>query len=126
MLQRMSFLTETEQRALTDFITHLQAMYPSDILDVRLFGSKVRGNADAESDIDLLIIVAGEEMPLRRTVARLGSKIDLKYGVVLSELIMSQMRFEWHRRHRAPLYRALAHESVSLWTNTLGNEGDIE
>ncbi len=115
---QQSTLTEMERRALADFVSRLQATYPDEILDVRLFGSKARGDADAESDIDLLVIVAGEERPLRRAIARLGSEIDLEYGVVLSDLTMSQKRFEWHRRHRAPLYRALARESISLWTST--------
>lgn len=117
-VDRLQHLTATEKRALSDFISRLRDSYAHQVLDVRLFGSKARGDYGPESDMDLLILVANRDPHLERGVSRLGSEIDLQYGVVLSEITMSQARFEWHRRHRAPFYRNLMRESVSLWTST--------
>jgi predicted nucleotidyltransferase len=117
-IEQLSYLTAKERQALTDFIARLKAVYVDQVRDVRLFGSKARGDFGAESDLDILIVVADDESQFRRAISRLGSEIDLEYGIVLSELTMSQARFDWHRRHRAPLYRNLVQESVSLWTST--------
>ena len=118
VVDRLGHLTVTEKRALSDFCARLRDKHPEKILDVLLFGSKARGDFDAESDLDLLILVAEEESQLTRDVVGIGSEIDLWYGVVLSEMTMSKARFEWHRRHRAPFYRNLTRESISIWTNT--------
>lgn len=118
-IEQLSHLTTRERQALTDFVARLKAAYLDQVRDVRLFGSKARGDSSSESDLDILIVVAGDESHFRRPISRLGSDIDLEYGVVLSELTMSQAQFDWHRRHRAPLYRNLSEESVSLWKSTL-------
>ena len=111
-------LTIAERRALRAFIAALRKQYSSQVVDVRLFGSKARGEGGPESDLDLLVVVAGDERQMGADIARLGSRIDLKYGVVLSDITMSVERFEWHRRHQAPLYKNLMREGIELWTRT--------
>src|SRR5712671_3755779 len=40
-----------------EFVRRLRRDLPANIIDVRLFGSKARGQTTAESDIDVLVVV---------------------------------------------------------------------
>ncbi len=114
---RLGHLTAAERQAVDEFVAELRKRYGSRIVDVQLFGSRARGEGGPESDLDLLIVVSGDERQIAGDITRLGSRLDLEYGVVLSDLTMSLDRFEWHRRHQAPLYRHLLREGIGLWTS---------
>ncbi|NLF11414.1 MAG: nucleotidyltransferase domain-containing protein, partial [Anaerolineaceae bacterium] len=47
-------LTANEWTAIDEYLARLQRQFGEQILSVTLFGSKARGDSDAESDIDLL------------------------------------------------------------------------
>ena len=51
-----SYLKLNEQNAVSQFITRIKAELGKNLIAVNLFGSKVRGDFDAHSDIDILII----------------------------------------------------------------------
>ncbi len=114
---RLGHLTAVERRAVYEFVAELRKRYGSRIVNVWLFGSRARGEGGPESDLDLLVVVNGDERQMAGDIACLGSGLDLKYGVVLSDLTMSFERFEWHRRHQAPLYKNLLREGIELWTS---------
>lgn len=76
--------------------------------DVILYGSRARGNAEPESDYDLLILIDGE-MTLEREdlICRQLYPIELETGKVLSAIVYS--RDQWS----SPLYRVMPfHKNV--------------
>ncbi len=52
----LAHLTPKERAALEELITRLREKYRDHLVRVILFGSKVRGDFDAESDIDLMTV----------------------------------------------------------------------
>ena len=80
---------------------------------VILFGSQARGEARADSDIDVLVIVRDEadygEL-IQRTSA-LVSTLSLEYGVVISRAFASRQRFE---RERSPFFLNVRREGVPV------------
>jgi predicted nucleotidyltransferase len=80
---------------------------------VILFGSQARGEARADSDIDVLVIVRDEadygEL-IQRTSA-LVSTLSLEYGVVISRAFASKSRFD---RERSPFILNVRREGVTL------------
>ena len=80
---------------------------------VILFGSQARGEARADSDIDVLVIVRDEadygEL-IQRTSA-LVSTLSLEYGVVISRAFASRQRFE---RERSPFFLNVRREGVTV------------
>ena len=70
----------------------LKAIYAGRLKGVFLFGSYARGEADSESDVDVLVVLEridryGEE--LQRT-GPLISELSLKYGVSVSRAFVSE------------------------------------
>ncbi len=110
----LSHLTSNERAAVTEYIARIRSRFPDRVLDVILFGSKVRGDADIESDIDLLVLVDTENNEFRSELWRVASDVSLGYNVVLSPRVFGQARWAETRRIRLPLYRAIVADGVPL------------
>ena len=86
-------LSPAEQSALSELIGELKKQWPQ--MQCRLFGSKVTGSSDAESDLDLLI-----ELPVpvteetRRYIIHRTFDINLAHESNISVLIVSQQEWE--------------------------------
>jgi len=110
----LSGLTSNDQTAVMEYIARIRSRFSDRILAVILFGSKARGEASAESDIDLLVLVDADNNELRSELWRIASDVSLEYNVVLSPRVFGQARWAEARRMRLPLYRAIAEDGVPL------------
>lgn len=97
-----------------DYVADMHDRFPDRVLSVTLFGSKARGDANVESDIDLLVLVDAESSELRSELWRMASDTSLRYNVVLSVRVFGQARWVEIRRIRLPLYRAIMADGVPL------------
>jgi len=113
--EALKYLADHEQAALEEFLTKLREQHGSEVLLVSLFGSKVRGDFDEESDIDVLLVVEDRTSQLWEDIVEIETDLMLKYGSVISSLIMGRDNYEWHRRYRAPLYRNIERDGIDLW-----------
>ena len=80
-----------------------------------LYGSEARGDARADSDIDVLILLEGEERNLRREEELSGALYDLELntGVLISPMIM--LRKQWENRpFKTPFYVNIMNEGIKL------------
>ncbi len=80
---------------------------------VMLFGSRARGEARPDSDIDVLVIVPGEVnyMELLRRTSALVAELSLAHDVVISPVFISQAQFE---QGGSPFARNVRREAVAL------------
>jgi predicted nucleotidyltransferase len=77
---------EKLEQLLKELKSGLAALYGSQLCGVYLFGSYARGEQDAESDLDILVILSHYERysaEIERT-GELVSTLSLKYGVSIS------------------------------------------
>ena len=80
---------------------------------VILFGSQARGEAQTDSDIDVLVVVRGEfdySEFIQRTSA-IVSALSLEYDVVISRVFVSKEQFE---RERSPFLLNVRREGVLI------------
>jgi len=105
-------LTTAEQRALQEFAQYLQLHFTKQVKRIALFGSKARGDSGRDSDIDVLIILASEDRPLRREILKQAARLSLKYDVLLSPRVIGVER--WEQMQGFSLYQNVQREATRL------------
>ena len=80
-----------------------------------LYGSEARGDARADSDIDVLVLLEGETRDFKREEAVSGALYDLELitGVLISPMIMLRKLWE-NRPFKTPFYINVMNEGITL------------
>ena len=113
-MDRHSALTDTEQQALEALVQRLYASYSSQIQSVVLFGSKSRGDAGPDSDIDVLVVLNSDDPHLRSNVRRLAARVSLEYDLLFSLWAVGRSHWERLARYRFPIYQAIQSDGIDL------------
>ena len=109
----LQYLSSQDQHALQELSTFLKGHWPQARLKV--FGSKIKGTADEESDLDTLI-----ELPLaitedvRRRIIHRVFEINLAFETNLSVLIVSQEEWEHGYLALLPIHSEVEEGSIIL------------
>ena len=70
------------------------ASFRDEILEIRLFGSRARGLATSESDLDVLIVTRHEDYHLSDRIVDLACDLLLKHRVYISPKVISQRHYD--------------------------------
>jgi predicted nucleotidyltransferase len=101
------------QPVLAELRRRLERVYGSRLVRMILFGSQARGEADAGSDVDVMVVLDGPVSPceeIARTVSDVAG-VSLDLGAVISCVFVSRDRFE---RERSPLLLNVRREGVPV------------
>jgi predicted nucleotidyltransferase len=90
-----------------------EAIYGQRLSRMLLYGSQARGDAEAGSDIDVLVVLEGEVAPCEEIARTIGdvASLSLDHDVVLSCVFVSEERFA---RERSPLLLNVRREGVAV------------
>ena len=106
-------LSPIDRCAITEAAALLRSHLP--ISGVYLFGSKARGEATADSDIDLLILTTRPLLPPERAdIVRTLYPLQLRLGVLFSTIETSEA--EWNRGvyQAMPLRREIDRDGIEV------------
>jgi len=85
-------LSEQERKAIADFRRQVGEAFPGVSVRLTLFGSRARREADAESDVDLLLELDLERLSFadKRVIRQVAGNVSLAHGMVLSVLTVDR------------------------------------
>ena len=107
-------LSAVERTAMLDFLARNYSAYGGQIQRAMLFGSKARGEATADSDIDILLIVADETWQFRDEICIISADVSLKYDVLLDARVIGAARWQYMSEIKAGLYQNISSEAIPL------------
>ena len=98
---------------LAELRRRFEVLYGVRLVQMILFGSQARGDAERGSDIDVLVMLRGEVSPcdeIARTIEDVAD-VSLHHNEVVSCVFVSQEQFE---RERSPLLLSIRREGLPV------------
>ncbi len=103
-----------ERAALADFVCWVRGRFGGRVRELQLFGSRARGEADAESDVDVLVVIAELTPAERREVARKSGDAMTEQSVLLSPFVMSAEYVAELRARERRVVREIDRDGIPL------------
>lgn len=113
----LSHLSPNEQRALDAFVAALKRQADRQILLAALFGSKARGDANEDSDVDILIVADADPQQLRQQIDGFISELGLEHNVIFNEFVLNREHWADYAQRHAALWQNVQRDGVLLLNN---------
>ncbi|MBD3287950.1 nucleotidyltransferase domain-containing protein [candidate division KSB1 bacterium] len=114
-MKRSDFLSTNEKNALAELVKILKDKHQHQLCKIKLFGSKIRGNYDEASDIDVFIVFDRRvDWKFKDQIFELIFEINLRYNVFISARIYSKSRLQEERIKTLPFIRNVLQNGVDL------------
>ena len=107
-------LTSEEQAWLDAYRKGLEEWHPGLVKRMLIYGSKARGEAHAESDLDVLLIVRNDARGLKRELRRIGYLLATTSNILPSILAYTENEWESRKRSGSPFRRAVERDAVRV------------
>ncbi len=100
-----------------ELIEKVKPIFGDKLKKVILYGSYARGDYDAESDVDVMLLVDEDDENLRtyrKPIRKVESEIDFKYDVLLCGIVQNQDKF-YQYINDIPFYSNVNKEGIVLY-----------
>jgi predicted nucleotidyltransferase len=97
------------------FAQRLRAEFGQCVTDVRLFGSKARGEASADSDIDVLVLINRSDYATKHGILWLAAEVSLAFNVLINPRVIPLHSWQKMSEAEALFYRSVSAESLPLF-----------
>lgn len=105
-------LKENEERAVLRLKEVLKEKF--NLLNFRIYGSKARGDASPDSDIDVMIELEDYIPEIEAAIDDFVFELNLAYDCFISTLIFSKKELEEGPLDESPIYKAIEKEGVKV------------
>jgi len=111
MLQSAS-LSLNDKQAIDELKKRLLSHFA--IIEMKIFGSKARGDSTPDSDIDLMIKLDERDYKVESEIFSIIYDINLEYDVFICPFFISQKQIIDGPLSESPIYKAIEREGLSL------------
>ena len=113
----LSMLSNKDEKIFNQFASALRKRFP----DVKIwaFGSRVRGDATVESDLDVCIVVDKLDDEVDSVIMKIAWQIGFENDVIISTVTYSKEEFEDGPCSESGLVRNILEYGIAAWK---GNE----
>ena len=95
-----------------EYATRIRARLGPRVKEIRLFGSRARGDARADSDYDVLLVLDQRSPEVRAEILEVAVRMMDQYGVLVATVLRSME--EWRQSQGYPFALNIARESITL------------
>ena len=101
-----------DKRILTEFATLVRQQFP----DARIwaFGSRVKGTATKESDLDVCVVVHSKNDAIKRSIRNVSWQVGFDNNLVIATIIYSDEEFECGPCSFSPIVKTILREGVTV------------
>lgn len=103
-------LAEADREIAREFRRRLAAVTP--VLDLRVFGSRARGDAAPDSDLDVFIEVEEFTPELRRRISEIAWEVGFEMDRVISTIVATRNQLEHGAMGANPLVLHIEREGI--------------
>lgn len=107
-------LTDRDARALDEFARTVRACLGPNLVALKLFGSKARGDATPESDLDVVVVVSDRRLEAENSILDLAFDVNLAHDVYISPRVIERAVLEHPVWRITPFLQAIEREGVPL------------
>lgn len=109
---RQALLKKNELTAIESLKKELSSRF--NLVDLRIFGSKVRGEDTPESDIDVFIEIDNINSDIESEIDDIVYKINLENDTFISTIIFGKKEIEEGPMSESPIYKVILKEGVPI------------
>jgi predicted nucleotidyltransferase len=109
-----SHVPERDQAALAEFARRVRSALGPRLVELRLFGSKARGDATSDSDLDVAVMTDGPSPGCEDEVVDIAFDVDLAYDVYISPRVLPASVLSHPVWSLTGFVRAVEREGISL------------
>lgn len=110
----LDHLTERERETLLEFLEQLRDHLDGTVQEVVLFGSRARGEAQPESDMDVLVVLSEADLATSKLVRHLAVEVWLRHGIYVSTRVWSQAHWRMLEELQTLLYQNIRRDGIDL------------
>ena len=107
-------LKSQDAAAIEEFVGRLRALLGSNLVEVKLFGSKATGKDQPGSDIDVLVSVEKGGIEVEDEVLDIAFDTNLKHEVYISPRVIDRATLADPVWRITPFLKAIAEEGITL------------
>lgn len=110
----MLALTGEEASWLEAYRRAIEERYPGIVQRMLIYGSKARGQAHPDSDLDILLVFRNDAAGLKRELRRFGYLLAAASEVVPSILAYTEEEWESRSQIGSPFWQAVERDAVRV------------
>ncbi|RJP30673.1 MAG: nucleotidyltransferase domain-containing protein [Candidatus Omnitrophota bacterium] len=110
----MLTLNSDEQVWLEQYRSVLDERYPDLVRDIIVFGSKARGDARNDSDLDILLVIKEGDWRLKDQLAGIGDHLAIGSDCVPSIIVLTDEEKEKKMERQSSFLETVDKEGISI------------